>query len=903
MTDRDVAAHDRVDVVTHVHWDREWYRTFDGFRARLVELVDAVLDQLESGQLETFLLDGQTSVVDDHLEVRPDAEPRIAAHVAAGRLRIGPWYVLADKTLVSGEALIRNLLVGTARAHELGGRTDVGYCPDMFGHPPELPMVLRGFGIDTAVVWRGADPDVPVFRWRSPDGSEVMTRRERYYEPEVLWGTDGVGQRLAAWIAARRATQPAGPLLLLNGGDHLAPRDLGRRLAALDDDPDTEVVLRQTTLDEHLRALDTTGAPTVTGALRHPGRKGAFLLAGTLSVRPRQKRANADAQALLEAYAEPLVARAVRTPEPVGEAQELTTSATLVGLLATAWRHLLQSHPHDSVCGCGTDTVAADTSRRLAAALEVGEQVVARAGRRLGLPVGPAVEPDHDLAHAVVLNPTAQAVGGVVDLALDLPVGRAAGRIGLPNGEHAPFHVQAVEVPDERLVTDIATLPGWPRTQRHHLRIAVPEVAPSGWTTLRVELVDGPAVAAQGGSVDAPAGASGDADTWTIAGGHLRVTAGADGTFSCTDGRTGRTVSGIGRLVDTGDRGDLYNHDAPVDDNVVVARCTGVQRRVTPVGEELHVSLTAELPVSLEGEQRDVRAAAITPLTATLVARLATEAQQVELRLRFTTAADDHRLRLHVPTGATCRTFVTDSGFTWQEHDVPTAPVPDLPDGPGEEADPGTQPTQRFVAAGDGAARVAVLVHGHHEVAAVPTQDSTELVVTLHRAVRQLGQHDLRTRTMGAGPPIPTPLAQEHGTHELRCAVRLGDGGAALVDAAWRWRAPLRAAQLAEAPAPDAVERVGIRIEGGQLSAWKPAHDGDGWIVRIANPMPHESEVAVHLPVTAGASPCRLDEGPLDTAGTTRYLDVAVAPAEAAAPVLRAQLPPGGIASWRVRPR
>jgi len=34
-------------IVSHTHWDREWYRTFQAFRARLVDTVDAVLDQLD----------------------------------------------------------------------------------------------------------------------------------------------------------------------------------------------------------------------------------------------------------------------------------------------------------------------------------------------------------------------------------------------------------------------------------------------------------------------------------------------------------------------------------------------------------------------------------------------------------------------------------------------------------------------------------------------------------------------------------------------------------------------------------------------------------------------------------------------------------------------------------------
>lgn len=40
-------------LVSHTHWDREWYRTFQRFRMRLVEVTDALLGLLESEPDET----------------------------------------------------------------------------------------------------------------------------------------------------------------------------------------------------------------------------------------------------------------------------------------------------------------------------------------------------------------------------------------------------------------------------------------------------------------------------------------------------------------------------------------------------------------------------------------------------------------------------------------------------------------------------------------------------------------------------------------------------------------------------------------------------------------------------------------------------------------------------------
>ena len=879
----------RVEVVTHVHWDREWYRTFDSFRARLVELVDAVLDQLESGQLPTFLLDGQTSVVDDYLAVRPDQGDRVASHVAAGRLRIGPWYVLADMTLVSTEALIRNLARAARRAAQLGGRTDVGYCPDMFGHPPELPSLLTGFGIEHAVVWRGADPAMPVFRWRAPDGAEVTALRSRYYEPEVLWEADGANRRLESWLAERRAELPEGPWLLLNGGDHLAPRDLQTRLARLPQEPPVVT----TTLEAHLASVDRPGLPTVTGALRQPGVGGAFLLAGVLSIRPELKGANAAAQALLEGLAEPLVAQAASVPARPGQAIELPGDAALAGLLEAAWEQVLLGHPHDSVCGCATDRVADDTLRRYQRGHELGRQVVDRAAARLGLPVAhravasdlPAPQlgsPNPGRVHLAVLNPLGSPRSGTIDVELLLDTASEPRRMHTPDGTVLPFEAVPGPVHDD-MVTDIATPPSWGRLRRWRLRTTLPEVPAAGWSSLELEV--GPGNGTAGVTLDSGR---------RITNERFHVEVEPKGTLAVTDRATGRRLSGVAQLRDGGERGDTYNHDAPLHDEIVSLELVEVVRQRSEVAEELQLTLAAELPARLE-PGRDRRSSDRVPCTAWLVVRLVPGSDTIELDVLVDTVAEDHRLRLHLPTGTQVGSFVTDGGIAWQEHPVPHAP-PALPREEGGEADPGTQPAHRFVAAGTGEHRLAALLFGLHEVAAQRTPGGVELAVTLLRAVGQLGYHDLRTRTMGAGPPVATPAAQAPGPHRFRLGLRLGDQDRTLTTAAWGWRAPLHTLVLSGEPAQTA--RHGIEVGGAQLSAWMPAHEGAGWIVRIANPTPRMVSATVLLPVDAQVTRVRLDECPLPRPGGQPEAPRLVA----AGVALTTELEPSGLASWRVVP-
>ena len=134
-------------VVPHTHWDREWYQPFQTFRIRLVHLMDRLLDTLARDPAYThFMLDGQTIVLEDYIQVRPERRAELEAHVRSGRLSIGPWHVLPDEFLVAPESLVRNLLLGDRLCRQFGAKMPVGYIPDPFGHVGQMPQILAGFG-------------------------------------------------------------------------------------------------------------------------------------------------------------------------------------------------------------------------------------------------------------------------------------------------------------------------------------------------------------------------------------------------------------------------------------------------------------------------------------------------------------------------------------------------------------------------------------------------------------------------------------------------------------------------------------------------------------------------------------------------------------------------------------
>jgi len=304
-----------IHVVSHTHWDREWYLTYEQFRFRLVALVDRLLDLLdEDPAYKYFHLDGQTIVLEDYLEIRPEQEPRLRKAIEGGRILIGPWYVMPDEFLVSGESLVRNLLRGHRISRQFGTPMPVGYLPDLFGHVGQMPQIWRQFGLDNTILWRGFGGANAEYWWDAPDGSRLLMMHlppEGYCNAtRIVFDPDAMMARAKEKVEFERRRTRTGQALLMNGVDHVEPHTaipaLVERLSAI---PGQRAI--HSTLPDYVAAVRRTvekeqpALETITGELRS-GTDYANLLPGVLSARVYLKQQNAHVQTLLESYAEPL---------------------------------------------------------------------------------------------------------------------------------------------------------------------------------------------------------------------------------------------------------------------------------------------------------------------------------------------------------------------------------------------------------------------------------------------------------------------------------------------------------------------------------------------------------------------------------------------------------------------
>lgn len=791
----------RVAIVPHTHWDREWYAPFQTFRMQLVQLVDDLLDIMEGDpSYRRFLLDGQLAVIDDYLEIRPENEGRLRALASADRLSIGPWYILMDEFLVSGETIIRDLQTGLARGAAFGGVMDVGYLPDMFGHIAQMPQLLAHAGLDHAVVWRGVPSSVTgtAFIWEAPDGSSV---RAQYL-------TAGYGngaalpkdpkQLLRRITALEEESEeflvPGEALLVMNGSDHLRPQPwLGTVVREVNDLQD-QFELAITSLPEYLDGARTEDLPRWTGELRSGWRSN--ILMGVGSNRVDVKQAASRAERSLEQLAEPLSALFV-------DEHEWPTA-----YLDLAWKLVIRNAAHDSICACSADDVVDAVLHRYAEARQIGQGVANTALAALGRSMS--------AAGMVVANPSAHPRGGMVEVVVpavgdpgpDVQVlaeqaslpgtitldGEAVRTIlGVIQGSRLAddAYITGVELTTDDTGIDLALVVGPDPHDEAPVEEAKRELfarlAAAPDTEVRVS-IDQPntrrilarqhSVPGFGWSSVQPAPlhhratvSSGPQGSAVLSNGLTTVIVDADSGMFSVDG-----VPGFGRLVDGGDHGDTYNYSPPAHDQIIDTPDSVVVTMGLPgpVRATVEVEATYTWPERIDEGLRQRTGANHVRVHTTL--ELRADERLLRVRTRFDNPSRDHRLRVHLPlpqpaqhSRAECAFAVVERGLTAEGRD--------------EEFGLPTFPSRRFVSAGG----LTVVHEGllEYELTDLSSDLPSEhpgadgnrahtLALTLLRATGKLSGLGMSLRPMPAGPLDDLEGPQMIGPVDVHYGLTLG---------------------------------------------------------------------------------------------------------------------------------
>ena len=843
-------------LIPHTHWDREWYLPQSVFLTRLVPALDDLLDRLESDSDSTFLLDGQTVLLEDYLRVRPDQEQRVAGLVRAGRLQIGPWYILADEQIPTGESLIRNLLVGQADGDRLGGRTDVLYSPDAFGHPAFWPQLASEFGIRYGVIWRGlgGEPgqERDLYRWKGPDGREVLLYHlpPDGYEVGASLVADpdrlpGIWARIRAMLVPRAATRQVAVFV---GADHHAAhpgipevRSLLRRL-----EPESEFRISRLVDFFTAASAEAVALPLIGGELRWSYGY-TWTLQGVHATRAPLKRQHALSELSLARIAEPLAALALAA-----------RGSDHRPMLRHAWRALLRSQFHDSLAGCTSDAVARRVQLRLDDAQALaGEIARTSLDQLLGNDADRVrEEPNAGSPQLVLWNPVPRRRKGVVVADLtwfrrDVLVGPPGDRIPRVGAGVGPFHlIDGGPIPVQPLGMTTAQerldaphhYPDQDEVDRVRIAFRAPEIGGLG---LRV--------------LGAGEGAARAADGRAWIRGHslgndlIEVSLGAGGALQLTDRRNKQRYRDLLLLESGGDAGDTYSYCPPARDTVRRSRGPVSVRPLARGPYVVALEATWQLRAGRHGTGPG-------SVGVRLIVSLYAGSPAVRCTLEIDNRAAYHRLRVRLPLRLPGGSAVAGAHFGTVER----SPLLRTGRKYARETPVPTAPAHRFVARVARNRGLALLAPGFFEY---ELDRRGDLLVTLLRAVGALSRDDLPTRRGHAGWPVATPLAQCQGSERLQFAIVPAteadiDDGITLPQLWEDVFLPVRGVWLRQA-SPLAPEAIDVRLDGQGLvfSGLKPAERGDGMVLRCFNATDQATAGAWHFssPVYA-AHRARADE-------------------------------------------
>ena len=870
--------------ISNTHWDREWRFSAQRTRHMLVHMMDMLLDILEKEpEFKHFHLDSQTLPIKDYLEVRPEKAGIIKAHVQSGRLAIGPWYCLPDEFTLSGESLIRNLLLGHKIAREFGAVSKTGYSPFGWGQISQMPQIYAGFGINFASFYRGVNTYImprSEYYWESPDGTRIFASRlsvrprfniwyviqrpayfdqtdvanrtmswsdggslfkfidtekaaldYQYARPEFKYYSENVPERARQALAEQDGDWTTPHRFWSAGHDSSCPDIREIRMikdadAALSEADVFHSSLRE--MEEGIKAAFLPDSPVLKGEMRYPFTKGSVscLYGWILSARTHIKQDNFISEHLITGFAEPLAVFAAWLGAPYP-----------AELIALSYDYLLQNHGHDSIGACSRDIVHDDMLFRSRQSREIAACVMERAMMDVVGDIAMPTWKENEMA-LVVYNPAPFARDDIFEAKIDVPMEWAADAVEISDaqGNVVAHQLLSVDRASYHIIqnpNDTANvMPG----HRYHLLLELTKLPALGYKTYKLTPLY---------NVRAKNPVSMLIAAQTMENEHLRVVVNANGTLDVTYKATGRTYKEIGYFKDSGEIGNPWEHVAPERD--LVFSTLNERARVTLLSDgELACSFRVEidfcLPASRSADEK-TRSEGRVCLKIANIVTLRRGQKYVEIITQLENTAEDHYLQVAFPS------YVKASHVAAQgQFDVVRRPVLKYDYSLYDEIPMTEAPMNSFVDLSDGEQGFALLNTGLKAYEADDDAANT-LYLTLLRCfplricVTQEMQ-DYSKQDKGS---------QCLGHHSFRYAFMPHEGdweAAGLWQEAEQFNLSLSAAQLSpnkDGKGPLEKSFIELRQENLHVSAVKQSEDKDAFVIRLFNPSDDTVENAIRI--------------------------------------------------------
>ena len=868
-----------IHVVSNSHWDREWGYPFEETRLLLLDFMDQLIELLERDpDFTSFTMDSQTLCIEDYLEFRPEMRETIEKHVRAGRLIVGPWYSLPEEYLVSGESVVRNLLVGHRVAQSMGKVSKVGYTPFGYGQTSQMPQIYNGFDIDTIIFYRGINTPKCEYILRGPDGSELigsrfgcMSRFSYYiYIYRVLrYGSDDVFARYdwdrgAAPFRLASDANPRGHYYILDGekkdwndapiaeqlqklvrdeSEHFSTTQICAMQGFDTSNPDPResdiMKLCQQLLPEHDIKFSDLGAymeamrkevkdpMVITGEARDPGSTGKWthLFGDVLSARVRLRLANHRAEVNLQRLAEPWSALGAWNG---GRYETLA--------LERCWKLLLKNHPHDTITGAGVDQMEKDSLFRFDQINIISDGLKRRGMQNVQIRIDNSDLGPRD-AVLTVFNSCPFPRTGVVSAYIDRPqnMGYDAFSVQTPKGKKKRLQVKE-QFPAGTLVRNLQDISIELRSNRALCHIEIDDPIPAfGYKTYH--LVREEKFPANRGSL-VP-------ESRVLENEHLRVYFHSNGTLDLTHKETGHTYTGLHYIEDTGETGHSWIHMEPESNETITSHggpCTITLLEAGPLLARMRVDYTLSIPASVEDEPyvdfregelcNTARTRARKEMIVSSTFTLRTGAKRLDVVTTMDNQCKHHRMRVVFPTRLKCDRTDSEADFDVISRDIT------VKKGNAYYGKPNPQyPMHRFVDMTDGKKGFAIVNNcGLREYEAMDTAERP-LAITFFRAFTYRN-----SPVFGRWETYPDmERAQCIGKLEFSYALypHAGDWTHGCYEQAEDANLPLEPAQAGPHKGDLPKELSFLEVKGNQvqLTAFKEAQDRPGsYVIRLFNP-------------------------------------------------------------------
>ncbi|KKM22882.1 hypothetical protein LCGC14_1620800, partial [marine sediment metagenome] len=861
----------KIHLISLTHWDREWRFPFEETRMLLVEMIDGLLDLLDrEPRYKHYHLDGHCILLEDYLEARPENRDRLFKHIRDGRILIGPWYTLPVTSMVGGESLIRNLLIGAEVCRQFGPRMTVGYTPAGYGQPSQIPQIFRNFGIDSAIFYRGisrrASPDAEYW-WDGPDGSRVLGLRLGdyaranffyfVYRPVVHdrdnsqmthhWEDGGLPVRLCDGKSTTcyYVLEEAGGFHGENVADSLAKLDAeeisGTRtpygLAMQCDDSvepheaEVDIIDRaneefgagsivHSSLGEYVRLVrrhiadNDVELSVLTGEMRHTLHEGVWtdLLPDCLGNRPDIRQAHRRSELMLIRWAEPWAAIAWSLGREYPQFY-----------LQRAWKLLLANQAHDSLNGGSMDWINHETAVRNEKIQTLAGGIRRRSIEEIVRRIDTSGASERDV-FLVVFNPTPRSRSEIVRATVDFPEqwDVTSYRIFDPAGREVRFQ-EVSALPDKATFQRPSELPLRLPVRRHTIHLQADNLPAMGYRLYRIE-AGGDYQHRHGSMVTGPA---------TIENDLLRVTANANGSIDLLHKPTGKCYRQLNHFDDISEVGDPWTGGHSQIERRVLSLGANAEIEIIedgPLSASIRTKIALPLPARSDANRRSSE---YVDNTITSVYTLTKTGRRVDVSVTVDNRARDHLLRAIFPTGLTG----AEHSFAETAYDVVRRDihVPDTSDW--REPMTGQQPSIAFVDVSDGATGLAVMHKGLIQYEVLDRPDRA-IALTLMRA------HQMRNlaRIAEYTDQVDSQLL---GAHEMSYALYphaglWSDGD--VVAETRDYLLPSMAAQTgrcgAEPDEPLGPEHSFCRLDPIKLilGAMKRSEDGQALVLRVVNP-------------------------------------------------------------------